>query len=87
MTISFIINVDKDIIQIHDDKDIKLFSKNLINKLLEAYKCVCSPKNHSLILKVAISSPQHGLLLISFVYYHLMVCTNKIELDKPPSLS
>ena len=41
VTISIIINVDKDIIQIYNDEDVKLPSKNLIDKSLEACRYIC----------------------------------------------
>ena len=37
VSIFSIIKIDKNVIQIHDDKDIKLFSKDLIDVFLEAY--------------------------------------------------
>ena len=36
MAISFIINVDKDIIQIYNNKNIEFFNKHLVNIFLEA---------------------------------------------------
>ena len=36
VSISVIINVDEDVIQIYDDKDIKFFSKDLVDVSLEA---------------------------------------------------
>ena len=41
MTISIIINVDEDVIQIYNDKYIKLLSNDLVNVSLEACWCVC----------------------------------------------
>ena len=41
MIISIIINIDKDVVQIHNDKDIELLSKDLVDKSLETYWCVC----------------------------------------------
>ena len=37
VTISVIINGDEDVVQIYDDKDVKLLSKNLIDVSLKAY--------------------------------------------------
>ena len=37
MTIFIMINADKSIVQIHNNKDVKLFSKDLINISLKAY--------------------------------------------------
>ena len=37
VSIFVIINIDEDIIQIHDSKNVKLLSKNLVDIFLEAY--------------------------------------------------
>ena len=87
MTISVIISVDGDVVQIHNDENVKLLSKDLVDKSLEACRCVCEPERHHLILKVAVLSPERGLLLISFADSHLMVCTSKVKLGKLPSPS
>ena len=34
---SIIISVEKDIVQVHNDKDIKLLSKDLVDIFLQAY--------------------------------------------------
>ena len=41
MDIFFDINIDKNIVQIHNDKNIKLLGKNLIDISLEAYQYIC----------------------------------------------
>ena len=80
MTISIIISINKDVVQIHDDEDVKFLCKDLVDKLLEACKCVRQPKEHHLIFEVTVSSFEHGLLLVPFANSHLMVCTGKVEL-------
>ena len=87
VTISVIISVDEDVVQIHDDEDVKLLSKDFVDVSLEACWCVCQPKRHHLVLDVAVSSPERGFPLVLFPDSHLMVCTGKIELGKPPSPS
>ena len=41
VTISIIVNINKKVVQINDNNDIKLLSKNLVNVFLEACWCVC----------------------------------------------
>ena len=36
VSISVIISVDEDVVQIHDDEDVKLFSKDLVDLFLKA---------------------------------------------------
>ena len=82
MTNFVIIGVDKNIVQIYNDKNVELLSKNLINIFLKAYWCVSQPKKHYLILEVAIPSLDCYLLFVSFANSHSIVCTCKIKLDK-----
>ena len=85
MSIPIIISINEDVIQIYDDKDIKLLSKNLVNISLKACWCVCQTKRHHLVLKVTVLSLERDLSLVSFADSHSMVCTNKVELGKSPS--
>ena len=41
MIISIIINVNEDVVQIHNNENVKLFSKDLVNVFLEACWCFC----------------------------------------------
>ena len=74
-----VVSVDKDIIQIYNDKNIKFFYKNLINIALERYRSIGQSKWHYLILKVTISGPDSSFSLISFANSHLMLNTGEIE--------
>ena len=40
VSIFVIISVDEDVVQIYNDEDVKLFSKDLVNVFLEASWCV-----------------------------------------------
>ena len=85
MTILGIISVNQNVVQIHNDKNVELLSKNLIDKSLEAYKYVDSLEKHHLVLGVTVLNPECGLLLDLFVYSYSKVCTDEISLDKLPS--
>lgn len=50
---------------------------------MEACQCVCQSKRHYLILKLAILSPKRCLLFVSLPDSHLIICTSKVELNKP----
>ena len=86
MTISIIISVKEDVVQIHDDKDVEFLCKDLVDKPLEACRCVRQPKGYHLIFEVTVLSFERCLLLVPFVDSHSMVCTGKVELGKPLSL-
>ena len=86
MAFALIFGVDEDIIQIHNDKDIKLFRENLIDIALKCCQSVGQSKRHYLIFEVAVSGPESSLLLISFVNSHTVIGTGEVELGKPPYL-
>ena len=86
MAFFFIFDIDEDIIQIYNNKNIKLFRKNLINIALENCQSDNQPIGYYLILKIAISDLKNDFLLISFANSHLVIGTYEVELDKPPSL-
>ena len=85
--LSVIISVDEDVISIQSKKNIELLSKDFDDKFLEACRYVCSLKKYHLVLKVTILSPEYGFLLVFFMDSYLMICTDKIKLDKPSSPS
>ena len=82
MTILVIIIVNKDVLQIHNDEDVRLFSKDLVDVSLKACWCVCQTERHHLVLEVAISSPERGLHLVSFADSHSMVGTGDVKLGE-----
>ena len=84
---SLVFGINEDIIQIHNDEDIKLFRKNLIDVALECCRSIGQSKKHYLILEVAVSSPESSLPLISFADCHPVIGIGEIKLDKPPCLS
>ena len=83
---SFVFGVDKVIIQIHNDKDIKFFCKDLIDIALKCCRNIGKSKKYYLIFKITVSSLESSFLLISFVNSHLVIGTSKVKLDKPPCL-
>ena len=82
MAISVIISINEDIVQIHNNEDVKFLSKDLVDVFLEACWCICLIKKHHLVLKVAISSFKRCFLLVSFANFYLMICTGKVKLDE-----
>ena len=82
MFISVIISIDKDIVQIYNDEDVKFFSKDLIDISLEAGWRVGFTKRHYLVLKVTVSSPECGFPLVLFADSHLIVDTGEVELSE-----
>ena len=86
MAFFLIFSIDENIILIYNDKNIKLFCKNLVNIALKICQNVDQSKKYYLILKMAVSNPENFVLLIFFVNFHPMISTHDVKLDKLPSL-
>lgn len=82
INIILFVNVAQDIIKIYIHKDIKLFCWYLIDISLKSCWCVGKAKRSYLILKMTVFDTKSRLSLVFFVYFHMMVDTNQIELDK-----
>ena len=87
MTTALIFSINKDVIQIYDDKDIELFCQDLIDVILEADRSVGSSERYYLVLKMTISGLKSYFPLITFFDSHLVIGTSQIQLGKPPYLS
>ena len=86
MAFSLVLSIDEDIIQIHNDKNIELFCKNLIDIALEFCRSVGQSKKYYLILEVIVSGPESRFPLIFFTKSYPVINIGKVELDKLPSL-
>ena len=84
LAFAFIFGLDEDIIQIHNDEDIKLFREDFIDVALECYRSVGQSKRHYLIFEIAVSGPESSFPLISFTNSHPVIGTSEVELGKPP---
>ena len=87
MAFALIFGVDKDIIQIHNDENIELFRKDLIDIVLECCQSIGQSERYYLILEVAVSGLESSLPLISFTNFHPMIGTGEVKLGKLPCLS
>ena len=86
VTFALIFSIDENIIQIHNDEDIELFCKDLIDVALECCRSIGQSKKHYLIFEIVVSGPESSLPLISFANSHLVVGTGEVELGKSPHL-
>ena len=55
--LSRILNIDQYVIQIYNNKNIKLFSQNLVDVSLEGGRSIREAKKYDLIFEITISSP------------------------------
>ena len=82
MWLAWIFGIDQNIIQLYYNKDIKLFSKNLIDIALKTGKCIEKAKGHYLVLKVIVFDVEGRLPLITLSNSHPMIGTSEIQLGK-----
>ena len=82
MTFFFVFDIDENVIQIYNDKNIKLFCKDLNNIALEGCQSISQLKEHYLILKITISTLESCFPLIFFANSYLIIGTYEIKLGK-----
>ena len=74
MSLAEIFDIDQDIVQIYNNKDIKLFGKDFVNIILKSDQKIGKTKSNDLVLKVPISSIKSYFPLITFSDLYLMIC-------------
>ena len=77
ITLTQIFDIDENIIQINNKKNIELFDQDFINIILKTCQSIKQLKKHHLILKIAILGAKNYCLPVNFVDSHLMVGTSK----------
>lgn len=68
--LTYILNINKNVIKINKDKSIKLLGKNLINIILETGPSIKKTKKHHLILEVTILNLKSHF---SFTFIHILL--------------
>ena len=80
--LAWIFSINKNIIWINNDKNIKLFGQDLIDIILKTGRYVGKPKKYYLVLKVAILSLEGRLPFIALFYPQPIVNTCEIKFGK-----
>ena len=86
MAFSIVFDLDEDIIQIYNDKDIKLFCRNFFDIVLEDCRSISQPKRHYLILKMIVFGPKSCFPFIFFANFHPVIVIYEVKLSKLPCL-
>ena len=76
------LGVDQYIVQVYYNKDIQLFSQNLIDVSLEYSRSIRKAKKHNLVFEVAVLGLKSGLPLITLTNLHLMIGIDEIQLGE-----
>ena len=82
MWLAKVLGINQDIIQIYHNKNIKLFSKNLVDIALKTSECIEKAKGHHLVFKITISGAESHLPLVTFSNSYLIIGTSEIQLGK-----
>ncbi len=82
MKLFWIFSIDQNVVQIHYNEDIKLFSKNFVDIVLKIGGCIGKVKGYYLVLEVVVSSAKSRLLFVTFLNLHLMIGTSQVQPGK-----
>ncbi len=82
---AFVLSIDKDVIEVHYDKNIELLYQDLVDVTLECSRCIGQLKGYYLILEMTIAGLESYLPFIAFLDPHLMVDIGQIELGETSS--
>ena len=82
VTLAGIFSVNQDVIEVHDDENIKFYCLNFIDISLEAGGGVGKIKRHDLILEMVILHSEGCFPLVTLLNSHSMICVCQIQLSK-----
>lgn len=80
MWLAIIVGIDQNIIQIHHNKNTKLFSKNYLDIAFKIGGYIRKTKKHDLIFKMTIFGVKNRLLLVIFSDFYLKIYTSQVQL-------
>ncbi len=73
MFISLALSINENVIELHNNKDVKLFCQDLIDVALESCRYISQSKRHYLVLEVVIVNSKGHLLFITFFDLYPMI--------------
>ena len=73
MWLTKIFSIDHYDIQVYNNKNIQLFSQNLVNVSLKGSRSIRKAKKHDLVFEVAILGLESSFSVITFTNPHLMI--------------
>ena len=77
-----ILHIDQDIISIYNNKNIKLFYKNLIDILLKYDQNIGKTKKHNHILKMTILGLESCIFFVTFINFDPIISVYQVQFDK-----
>ncbi len=80
MVFYLVFDINKNIVQVYNNKNIELFCQDLIDIFLKSAWCVGQFKKHNLIFEMAILGPK-GCFRLVFFNLHFIISIGKAKLD------
>lgn len=82
MAFYLIFDIDDNIIQVYNHKNIKLFSQDFVNILLKYGQYISQSKKHYLVFKMIILDSKNYLSFVTLLNPYLIIGIGKIKLSK-----
>ena len=82
ITLASIIGMNQNIIEVHNDKNIKFFRQNFVNVVLKASGGIRKTKRHNLVLEIAILHSKSCFLLVILLNSYLIICICQFQLSR-----
>ena len=82
VSFAWVFGVDKDVIKVNNDKNMKFVGHDFVNIALETGRCIGQPKRHYSVHEVPVSSPENRLPFIALFYPHPIINTREVELGE-----
>ena len=78
VTLAGVFGVNHDVIEVHDNKNIKFFRYDCVDISLEAAEGVGKTEKHDLILEMVIPRSESCFSLVTLPNSHLMICVCQV---------
>ncbi len=77
-----VFTINQNVVQIHNNKDVKMIDKDLVHIALKTDQSVRKFKKHNLVLKITVLSSKTGLLFVTFSNFYPIVGIGQDQLDE-----
>ena len=82
VTLAGVFGVNQNVIEVHNDKNIKFFHQDFVDVSLEAGGGIRKTEKHDLILKMAILRLECYFPLVTLPNFHLIICVYQVQPSK-----
>ena len=74
-----IIRIDKDVVEVHNNRNIKQIGKDIVHEALESHQSIGKTERHDHPFKGTIACAKRSLPFITFSYLDKMVCMMEVN--------